>query len=588
MKKLTQVGILLLCYSFTIFAGVPVTKTRNPSLPYFMERTNFQTILLNVYGNNISGVFPDQYGDLNWNPAYVLTGSENGMYIDFNYQSIGTSNYGYYNSSSYEDVSPKWYGNTYVNSLQLQPLFNFALIQKINDKLTIGIINRSIFDYGPFRSTSNSWYYSNSLSSIEYDSRAYEDLELKTVEVDDNQQSVWGTQTEFTLGYNLSPKIDIGMKLGHYIFRQSGDLYDSRYSKQPHSFIDELSDEDFKINGDQYEIGAGLIYHLDDKTNLGLYLSLMKGNSSENNLAIDNSDNWSETPTNKDYYSIREYDLESNYSFSSDGTSPFLTLTFEKEFSTKLSARSFFSFKRSNKEITSSINSTYTSYSDRTYDYYFSDNYYFRRNETFQQAVSSLAGSGNEISENYKWFASLIYKPENTWSAFAAIMVQYQTKEIDLSENSSYKRNSYTESFLFNPSTFNSFQSHTKIYDYNYNYNLWSAIIPVGIKAHVYGGFSFLIGTDLQFNLMNIKESGDLLYPIRIRRITENGVVTLDDIEENRPETYSSDRPTEFSKTSAIHFGAYYEHCSGIKVYVKTEGDIFNKSFWTFGLAYNY
>lgn len=589
MKTKIILGILILFLNFTLFAGVPIPKTHKPSLPYFMEQANFQTILLNVYGQQISGIIPDKYSDLNWNPAFLLQSGENGAYLDFNYQVPSSSNYyNYYHSAGDERVYPNWYNDTHINALQLDPLYNFAFIQKINDRISIGIINRSLFDYGPFRSSSN-WnnYYSND-SWGSYDREAYEELELKTVEVAENQQSVWGTQTEFTLGYNLSSKIDIGVKFGHYILRQWGELYDSRYSKQPHSFIDKYNNEDFKINGNQYEFGAGLIYHINDKTNLGFYASIMNGNSTESNISLDYSDNWSERPADTAYYSISKYDLASNYSFSSDGSSPFLSLTFQKELSENLSLRSFFSYRQVTKDISGSIFSTDTMYTDRTYDHYTNNSTYFTRDETSQRGESTLNGEGDEITKHYQWFASLIYKPENEWSAFAAIMLQMQSNDIGLSEISTHYRGYNSQRYYYDTGTRGQFYSYNKNYQYDYNFRQWSAIIPVGIKAHIYGGLSFLAGTDLRFDLIEIKESGDLLYPERINRRTENGVIVVEDIEENRPETYDSDKPKEFNKTSAIHLGAFYEHSSGIKMYVKTEGDIFNKSFWTFGIEYVY
>ncbi|MBU1115837.1 MAG: hypothetical protein KKE09_11960 [Bacteroidetes bacterium] len=593
MKTIKTIGVFILISHFTLLAGVPLPRTHNPLLPYFMEQINFQSVLLNVYGQNVSGIIPDRYSDLNWNPAFILQSSGNSVYVDFNYQ-VANNSYNSYSNiymSGSNSVSPNWYNNTSVNSLQLNPLFNFALIQKINDKISIAIINRSLFDYGQFRSSSNRSNYSNSsLSSMSYDSEAYNDLELTTVEVEKNQQSVWGTQTEFNLGYNFSPKIDIGLKFGHYIFRQSGELNDSRYSKQPHSLIDEYNNEDFKINGDQYEIGAGIVYHLDEKTNLGLYLSIMTGSSSEKNIAFDNSHSWSENNVDTNYYSINKYNLASNYSFSTDGSSPFLSLTFQKEFSTSLELRSFFSFRQTNKDITGSISSTDTSYTDRTFDAYNSTthNYYFSRNESSGRAKDLLDGDGKETMENYQWFASLIYKPESEWSVFAAVMLQMQSKETEFSEKSIYYNNYNFKSYYYMPRDENRFNSQLKNYNYHYSYKKWSAIIPVGIKAHIYGGFSFLIGTDLRFDLIEIKESGDLLYPKRVNRTTENGVIVVEDIELNRPETYDAYRPNEFSKTSSINFGAFYEHSSGLKLYVKTDSDIFNNNFWTFGIEYGH
>jgi hypothetical protein len=485
-------------------------------------------------------------------------------------------------------VYPAWYSNTYINSLQLDPLYNFAFIQKLNDKLSIGIINRSIFDYGPFRSSSNWSNYSNSAIGVAYDKSAYEELELKTVEVAENQQSVWGTQTEFSIGYMLNSKIDLGFKFGHYIFRRWGDLYDSRYSKQPHSFVDEYDNEDFNIDGDQYEIGGGLIYHFDDKTMLGIYAALMNGNSTENNTSLDNSHNWSERDTDTAYYSISKYDLDSRHTYSSDGSSPFISLTFQKELSDQLTLRSFLSYRQIKEDIAGDVFSTDTSYNDRTYDYYNSGSYYFTRDESMRRAESNLMGEGEETEENFKWMTSLIFKKDNKWSAFASIILQMQSMDISHYENSTYYRKSDSERYYYDAGTAGQFNSYIKNYQYNYSSKLWSAIIPVGVKAPVIGGFSLLAGTDLRFDLIEIKESGDLLYPQRITRRTENGSIIVEDIETNRPETYDSDQPKEFNKESAIHLGALYEHSSGLKLYVKSSGDIFNKSLWTFGIEYVY
>ena len=486
-------------------------------------------------------------------------------------------------------VYPNWYDNTIITPLQFNPLYNFAFIKKMNDRITIGVVNRTLFDYGPFRSSPYSRNYGASPSSTanEYDYEAYSDLDLKTVEVDENQQSVWGTQTEFTLGYNFSQKLDFGFKFGHYIFRQSGNLNDSRYSKQPHSLIDEYNNENMETKGNQYELGFGLIYHISDKTELGIYASLMNGNSSEDNASKDNSHSWSERDTDTNYYSIRKYKLASNYSFSSDGISPFFSLTFQKELSKNLLLRSFFSYRQINKDITGSIVANNTNFTDRTHDTYYSNTESrFVKDIASSKAANVLSGNGTETLGNYKWFASLIYKTDNQWSVFASIMLQMQTKETKLSEKSSYNREYNSQRYYFDTGTFTQLDSYSKNYKYNYDYTKWSAIIPIGIKAHVYGGFSFLIGTDLQFDLVEIKESGDLLYPQIIHKVIQNGTLEVNDIQKNRPENYDSTKPMNFSKLSAIHIGAFYEHSSGLKLFVRTEGAIFNKSYWTFGLEY--
>ena len=572
-----------------LYSGVPYPQTHQPASPYFMEQINFQSILLKTFGNDISGIVTDKYSDMSWNPAFILGNSENGVYMDFNYSKSRTSYYKYYHSPGYDAVVPNWYRNTSITSLQMDPLYNFAFVKKITPKISIGVINRSIFDYGPFRSSSR-WrdYNSSGMNSSQYDDSAYKELELKTIEVNGNQQTVWGTQSEIYLGYKLSSKIDIGIKFGHYIFRRWGNLDDSKYSKQPHSFVNSLNDEDFNIDGNHYEFGGGLIYHFDKKTDIGIFASIMNGSSSENNTSSDHSEYWSERATEPDYYSVNKYNLSSNNGYSSDGNSPFFTLTFQKEISSNLLLRSFFSYRQTKNSISGSILSTDTTYSDRTYDSWDhnSTTYFFTRNEDFRGAESTLSGSGNEQKRNYKWFASLIYKTDNEWSAFAAIIIKKHSLNLESSENSTYYQNLFSQRYYYKPGTSGQYNSFIKNYQYIYNSNLWSAILPVGIKANIIGGFSLLIGTDLKFELVEIKESGDMLYPQRINRRTEDGNIVLEDIETNRPETYNSDQPKVFNKTSAIHLGAFYAHSSGIKIYVRTSGDILDKNSWAFGVEY--
>ncbi len=583
--NLISAVILLTLYKFS-YSGVPSTQTHRPSIPYFMEQIQFQSILLGVFGENMSGVVPDKYSDLNWNPAYIFNNSQDGVYIDFNYQKPVDSYYQYYNYGGNDMVVPNWYYNTYVTSLQTDPLYNLAFVKKINSSLSIGIFNRSLFDYGPYRSISDWHYYSYGRNLAAYDESAYKDLELKTVEVANNQQGAWGTQTEISVGYKMTSKIDLGLKFGHYIFRRWGDLYDSRYSKQPHSLIDEYNNEDLTVDGDQLEFGAGIVYHINENTDIGLFASYMDGKATEQNTSIDKTEYWSERATDTRYYSISDYYLFSNYSNSSEGRSPFVSLTFQKKLSPDLTLRSFFSYRQREEDIGGSIFSMDTTYKDRTYDYYSSGSYYFTRDESFGDAETHLGGDGKEDTKLYKWFTSLIYNPQNEWSAFAAIILQMQNLNIDIYENSTHYRNDFRERFYYDIGTLQNYHSYIKHYQYSYASELWSAIIPVGVKAGVFSGFSLLIGTDLKFELTKTEESGDMLYPQRITRRTENGIIIVEDIETNRPETYNSDQPKEFHKSSGIHFGAFYEHKTGINIYIKTGDDILEKNGWSFGVEY--
>jgi hypothetical protein len=573
-----------------LYAEVPPPLTHQPPLPYFMQQINFESVLLSVYGSDISGIVTDKYSDLSWNPAFVLSSPDSGIYLDFNYRQTAPSYYGYYSYSDQDRVYPKWYNSTQINTLQTDPLYNFASILKINSKISLGVINRFLFDYGPFRSSSDWSVYSAGREINAYDKSAYDELELKTVDVADNQQTLWGTQTEISLGYKLNPKFDLGLKVGHYTFRRQGDLYDSRYSGMPHSLVNEKNDEDLAIHGEHFEVGAGVIYHCNKNSDLGLYASIMHGRSTEIDFSLDSSDYWSERDTDARYYSSNNYHLNDTHSYSSEGISPQVTITFQKTFNPAISMRSFFSFRHVQNDITGSIRASDATHADRTYDSYDynTKTYNFARDETVQGSEHVLNGTGKETKTNYKWLASLQFMRDKTWSAFAAFIIKKQTLRTELSENSSYSRDQSSQRYYYGPGTNGQFTSYLKNYRYNYNSRIWSVTLPVGVQARVISGFSLLAGTDLKFDLAETKESGDMLYRQKVDRRTENGKIVVEDIQINRPETYRTHQPKEFSKTSGIYIGAFYEHSSGIKVYIKTDEDITKKSSWTFGSEYDF
>jgi len=120
-----------------------------------MESFNFQTIEFSLFSTDIAGMVQDNYGDLMWNPAYLSSVCNRSIYLDLNFgnsSTFGQSASSYYTSADYL-VYPSWYQQTYISGIQTTPLYNLALLLPITEKLTVGIINRSLFDYGPFRET---------------------------------------------------------------------------------------------------------------------------------------------------------------------------------------------------------------------------------------------------------------------------------------------------------------------------------------------------------------------------------------------------------------------------------------------------
>ncbi|NOZ03989.1 MAG: hypothetical protein GXO92_05210 [FCB group bacterium] len=568
-----------------------------PNVPYFLEAIQFQTMEMNIFPKSISGMVNDRYTDLQWNPANILQYPGNAVYFDFN-PLAGGVNYAqpitYRNKNKYTSdmmVIPRWYPRSSVNSLQTTPLYNFAALLTVGPRLSIGFINRSLFDYGPFRSSYSSYpeMFSFRLEDLSLDASA-SPAEPKRMEVDENQQTVMGTQSELILGYKLSGKIDLGLRLGHYIFTRGGDFHDSKWNINPHSSKADLSDENLEIDGNQLEVGVGLVYKPGDKTRLGIYAGLNRGNGTEKTTALDTSDRWLERDSEPEYYSIGKYTLDRKESYSSKGKKPNVTITFERKLSHNLLIRSFAYGSTSTIDISGSSSSTDTVYSDRTYDVwdYDSQEYYFQRKESHGSRESGLEGSGKEKTSHWRWFVSLIYAPEGSWSAFGGIQVQKYTVNRKSDEASDYFYHDWSNYTGFETRNFRDYNKRVKNYTTESNFEEWSVILPLGIKAEIAPRFHVILGTDVTLTLRDQYAEGKLLYAEKISRRWEDGSLVVNDEEFNRSEEFSSNPEKVFNRAIGQRFGITYDHPSGARLFIRSGGDIFNTGNWGLGFEMNF
>jgi len=581
--------LITICVS-PIFSDVPSPNSRKPDAPYFMEPMNFKTVQLKIFAGDVSGMVIDDYADLSWNPAFLSHLNRHSVYLDMNFygaQQTSTPVYGpVYYGDSYS-VIPRWHQNTYVTGVQTSPLYNLAVLLPINSRLKIAVTSRSIFDYGPFR-TSYYWDYGRAMNDAYLSNEAWSDLEPQRLEVDDNQQIARGTQTELSAAYQLTKRLDLGVRVGQYIYRRDGDLYDSKWGNYPHSEFADLSDEELDIVGSHYNLGIGLLYRPSKKTCFGAYFEMITGKSDESTASLDTSYSWSERDTDPSYYNIYKFNLDSDKSYETNGSRPTLTLTFEKHLSEKVTFRSFFKHSRCNTDITFATAAEDTSFSDRTYDRYKSGASYFQRRESFGAHRQHYQGDGTEKKSTWKWFASLIYTTENNWSLFGGIRINNRKYDYTVKETSDYYRYSYD--------IFSYYDEHTEKYHYNYakyyeytsksqQYNLY---IPVGIKAKVVKGLYVILGGELQYYLHDEKQKGRLLYPEVITKKWYNTTVIVNDEETDRYEEYSSDPAKNFSRSTNVNLGIVYKHSSGANLYIRSNGNILETYGWDLGFEFQW
>jgi hypothetical protein len=585
-KKLFLIMLALVVCVSQVFSDVPETIIHRPNVPYYMQSMNFQSVQTRIFPSRISGFVFDPYADLIWNPAYLLRQTKNTVYLDFNPVTPTTQpvTKQYDNYFSNDLVIPGWYTSSTRNSLQTTPHYNFGILVPITSKLVVGFMNRLIFDYKPFRSSAES----DIRNEDSWSDKAFSNYEVQRLETDDNQQTVLGAQSEILLGYKLSKKIDLGLRLGHYVYNREGDLFDSKWAFYPHSSSANLDDESFNMDGDHFQAGMGVLFHLNKKTRLGFYGSYMVGSSTEKIAALDSSKTWSERDTDTKYYQINHFRLDSDEDYESEATRPEFRITFERDISQKIVFRSFLSHTWEDEDISGSFISSDTTFSDRTYDYYRYSNDHFRRSESHSSRASSLSGSGNFELNRWRWFASLIYKIKRDWAVFGGVQIQRVSYDKEFSESSGYTSHSWSEYSIYDPETTRYYYIHSKNYSFKENYSQWSAFLPIGLKAKISKGLYLLLGTDITFTLTDESSKGNLLYPNKTTRKWEDGRLIVEDIETNRYEEFSSNPAKEFSRTLAHRFGIMYQHKSGARLYFRAFEDVFKTTNWALGFEMNW
>ncbi len=590
-KKFLAFFLFFLVSAAYALSYVPAPKTHIPDIPFFFTPMNFQTLEMLSFDEQLAGMIPDPFSDLIWNPAYILRQSKKSIYLDFNSRNNPTifsvPTYSPYNKydSYYPDVASTWAPRTTVNSIQASHHYHFAAIIPISSKVTLGFMNRFLYDVKPFRTT---YYWATEKSDAlgEYSRNTPE-----RSDIDKNQQTAFGIQSQFIIGYRLSQNMDLSLRVGHYAYRRDGTLYDSKEGIYPHNSFDNLDDESFQINGDQIDMELGWLYSLGEKTLLGLSAGLISGESTEKSDSIDSIDSWSERDTDPKYYSIHSSYLEGHESYSAKGTRPSISLTFEKEFSEKWLFRSFLSYSWANLDLSTATESIRNYSGDYTYDDYYD---YFRRRQYQGNQEGELTGSGERKTRHWKWFASIVFNPNKNISSFFGIRIQRYSFRQNLEESSNYLSNdsevhSFPDLLKLPPENFQNFLSYEKNYSHEARFERWSAFLPLGIKVRIMKDLYVLLGTNIDLKLnKNDTLDGQVLYPSRIARKWENSVLIVEDIEINRYEEYASFSADNLDRSLHQHFGVAYKHSSGINLFVKSYGDIFHSSNWSFGLGFDW
>jgi hypothetical protein len=593
MKKLIFWTAACFCAAQAI-ADVPPARLRGPDVPGFLQSMEFQTVQMQVFPAEASGMIPDAVSDLMWNPAFLAGLAKRYAYLDFHsmnqnplFASRGSGIQAVNFRSAMDDqLAPRWYPQTSIHSVQTTPLYDFGILLPVGPKVSVAVFNSAVFDYGPYlQAMGGGGGALDEKADLNSRLPGGGNLVPQRVEADENQQTVLGNRLEASVAIRISQTLDLGVRLGHMVFDRHGDLLNDRWATYPHSSFGDLEDESLKIRGHQIEAGAGLVFRPDSTIRFGLYGGIASGDGRESSASLDTTRTWSETDVDPRYYSKNYYFLQSGQTFKETGSRPQIALTFEKRLSEKWLFRSFAQASWTDVDVTGALAASDTSASDRTYDQWDYNTTYFQRMQGHGSRSSDFAGDGTEKTRLFKGFVSAVYEPNGDWSLFGGLHVQRYTFNQDFTETSHLRSNNFSETSIYKPETNRDASAQEKLYHVTADFDRWSLWIPAGFRIRVAGGLSVLLGSGIAFSLDHENTEGQRLYPYINTAKWKNGTQILDDRQVDRYELFSSKPAKMLNRQWGRYFGLVYSHPSGAKAYLRFGDDFSQTANWAFGFG---
>lgn len=586
--------IYLLLRANLASSSVPAPYTKIPTTPFFMEPYRLRTIEQTIFSPEVDGMVSNRWGNLNWNPAYLASQTRKALYIDFNFVSPTTEStivlpiyYPYQVASHNVDyiVTPRWFTTTTTQTVNTEPLYNLALILPVSAKTSIGIANRTLFDYGPYR-TATWWenYGWRDANAYKVDSNI-PSLSPARLEVDENQQTVIGNQLEFNLGHQYTSQQEVGIHLGGFIFRRFGHLYDSKYGYYPHYSFANLNKEKMSIKAYHLDAGFGTIVHPNERHSFGVMVGYIFGNSSEVQSSRDTAKTWAENELNPTYYYLNQYDLSSRDHHSDDGKSPYVKLIYSYQISPKLVLNSRLAFSSVNHSYRTTSNALDAGNSDYVYKTWsWTDSlFHNQRQQSENSRTYELTGSGKDKGQVGQFLLSLTYQTENDWEFFSGFSCTYNYYTKDIHEDDNLITGNFLEYSLYDPRTIRWLKSHQKRYTYHYTHTDWKVICPLGVKLAASPQVRLILGSELQLTLNEEKSSGENRYAEVIAKRWDNGYLTQDDEETNRWENFSDKPPRTFDRKTTVRVGVALQHKSGVTLFIRSGSELFTTTGWALG-----
>ncbi|NOX87790.1 MAG: hypothetical protein GXO77_02110 [Calditrichaeota bacterium] len=403
--------MLRICFWIIVFV-IPVFAQYYPGqvLERQFESSNlyFERFYLNTFGlKNFSKVAPglmeDTFIRLSLNPAYGVrdTLKKPELYLDFRRtreeEKITTYPIPmpYTDSYYYVPPDPRWYGET---RKEPEPVFSLGLRYKPFTRLHIAAAYQLIYKEEPFYQTPV--YIYNPRYGYAAPDRVLTPVGANVPTVIRNQRNdqLLTRAHLFAgyLGYRLNDKTDIGLGLTLVKHKRSGDylnLSRSEYiKKQDQDWFSSYS-IDRNLNYKQTDFFVGMRFIPSKKLNFGFQAGMLQGNADQTRVVDDTSHSSSRQDAN--YFKSFRRETK-NQRFKHDGKKYYSTLTANFRPDNKSSVFIFASFSRLNADI-----SDRSLIADTSYYHNFSQSGLTYREDLSNSALFDKRTSSGEKKEDF-------------------------------------------------------------------------------------------------------------------------------------------------------------------------------------------
>lgn len=407
-----------------------------------------------------ASLFEDPLSRLAVNPAFfsIDTLKDHYAYLDFRSVSeIRSQSSGYYypmyDYLATRDMAYIPYPRYYLNTRkELQPVFSGAYLTRplptLLPHFLAGATYQAVFQDDKYYPIPQDIY--RSVLGYDYAGTKASAEDLPTVDRYKGSDDIHHVAHIFSffVAYEVLKDLQLGAKLGRTSFNRDGsygsqNLWDGYYDPNYKSLWGNLESREQRYR--DWDFTAGLRYRFGERDELGLLFGHLWGDADQGLIRTDTSFYGNGTPgvgTNWSYY-VRSGITDQSWDHSGGATYGGIQLNRALSSSVTLSLLYGFTKQTVDIGLASSISDT----SFNSYRYQYNDTS-VSQSEGFSRLIDTRSGGGTKSSSEYRFFASLHWRPHDRTNVSVGLQLEFQSSETRTDESvSSRQQSKYTSSY---------------------------------------------------------------------------------------------------------------------------------------------